>query len=364
MRFSWTLSRYFAKNFVTWFGVFMLGVAMLILLFDFSETMRRSASKPHITIDIVTQMVLLQLPYLLQKLLPFIMLFSSMFALWRLNRTNEIVVSKAAGVSIWQLLIPLIGSACLIGLLNVTVFDSITASMMTKYRSLNSEYFHGNKGGIAISNGGIWLRQVDGKNAYVIRIGQVSLEKKQMYDINVIVLDQNDKFLTRFDALGATFVPEGIKLRDVWQTTANQQPEYHEQLSLKSELSLKHIQDNHSPPETMSFWKLPPYIKILDRSGLSSIRYEMHWQTILSNVLLFIGMILLAATCSLKPIRQGGTVLLVALGTAMGFIVYIMRDVTIALGQSSYLPVTMAAWAPAMIATLVGLGILIHQEDS
>lgn len=98
MSISPTLSRYIARQFAGWCaGVFvaMVGVAFVI---DVVELLRRSGNKVEATVAILLQMAIFKLPYLAQEILPFAMLFGSMLAFWRLTRSSELLVARAAGV--------------------------------------------------------------------------------------------------------------------------------------------------------------------------------------------------------------------------------------------------------------------------
>jgi len=74
--------------------------------------------------------------------------------------------------------------------------------------------------------------------------------------------------------------------------------------------------------------------------------------------------VLVAAVFSLRPdMRSGGIMMRLSGGVVAGFIFYFFSKVIYALGLSSTLPVGMAAWIPAIVTGLVGLGALFHLED-
>jgi lipopolysaccharide export system permease protein len=79
--------------------------------------------------------------------------------------------------------------------------------------------------------------------------------------------------------------------------------------------------------------------------------------------LMICAMILIAATFTLRHSRRSGNTVVVAGGILTGFIVYFFQDIVFALGLSNNIPVVLAAWAPASIATLLGLAMLLHLED-
>jgi lipopolysaccharide export system permease protein len=55
--------------------------------------------------------------------------------------------------------------------------------------------------------------------------------------------------------------------------------------------------------------------------------------------------------------------ILLAAGIGMGFVIFFLSAYLQALGASRELPPMMAAWAPALICTLGGLGVLMMTED-
>ena len=58
-----------------------------------------------------------------------------------------------------------------------------------------------------------------------------------------------------------------------------------------------------------------------------------------------------------------GTLWIAAGGMVTGFLIYFFQDIVFALGASNSLPVILAAWTPATVATLLGLAMLLHLED-
>ncbi len=142
MRLSWTLSIYLGRQFLTSAGIALLGLGTLVFLFDVIELLRR-ASGENIGFGVVFSMSLLQMPTLLQKVLPFAVLFGGMFAFARLTRTHELVVARAAGVSVWQFMMPAFVITLFFGTFVVTVFNPLAALMADRHEVLDARYFQG-----------------------------------------------------------------------------------------------------------------------------------------------------------------------------------------------------------------------------
>src|SRR3546814_10836451 len=95
----------------------------IVCLLALIELMRRCSGKDDAYFAILIEMALLKLPSMGQQIMPFAVLFGSMLAFTRLTRTNELVVARAAGVSVWQFLMPASAVALMLGALKVGVLD-------------------------------------------------------------------------------------------------------------------------------------------------------------------------------------------------------------------------------------------------
>jgi lipopolysaccharide export system permease protein len=76
-----------------------------------------------------------------------------------------------------------------------------------------------------------------------------------------------------------------------------------------------------------------------------------------------VAMVLLAATCALKPFRFGKIQTMVITGLSGGFAFFVLVELSRKLGMSGYISTGVAAWAPIVIACLLAMTVLLHQED-
>src|ERR1700744_5545109 len=99
-----TLSRYIVRQFALQVAGMLLALSGLVAMFDFIELLRRSASLPDATFGIVSQIALLRLPFIGMQILPFAALLGGILCFWRLTRSSELIVARAAGISAWGFL--------------------------------------------------------------------------------------------------------------------------------------------------------------------------------------------------------------------------------------------------------------------
>lgn len=338
---------------------------LLILMIDTIELLRRAASEPNISFAMVVQMALLKLPNMGQKIFPFAVLFGGMAAFWRLARNHELVITRAAGISAWQLLLPVLFIAFFLGILKVTAFNPFASATFSKYERLEAVLLKGQKSLLTISGTGLWLRQANEGGQSVIHASHV-LQQKNGIDLqNVIVFlyEGADRFKGRIDAKSAQLEDGFWYMKDAWIYIPEQLPRFEKEYWLETDMTLGSIQDSFAAPETMSFWSLPGFISALEKSGFSAIRHRLYWNTLLATPFLMSAMVLLAAVFTLRHTRRGGTAFIITGGVLTGFIVYFFSDLIFALGLSDSIPVTLAAWTPSGVTTLLGLAMLLHLED-
>ncbi len=115
LRLSPTLTGYLAWQFTVWYLSFLFGLLGVIFLATAVDLLDRLATK-EASLAVVTEMVLLKLPFLTQEVMPFTVLFAGLACFWRLTRSNELVVTRATGISVWQILMPVLGVAVLLHL--------------------------------------------------------------------------------------------------------------------------------------------------------------------------------------------------------------------------------------------------------
>ena len=108
MHLARTLSLYIARQFLLWFGSVFGTMVSVTFLLDYIELLRRGGTRQDATWGLLLQMAALKLPHTAQEVMPFAILFGTMLAFWRLTRSNELVVARAAGVSVWGFLAPAI----------------------------------------------------------------------------------------------------------------------------------------------------------------------------------------------------------------------------------------------------------------
>ncbi|MFT4795701.1 MAG: lipopolysaccharide export system permease protein [Paracoccaceae bacterium] len=363
-----TLSLYVARRFVSAFFSAFVVVFMIVVLVDLVELLRRGSGSDAGFSEVLS-LALLHAPSLMLVILPFITLIAAIASFARLARSSELVVTRAAGVSVWRLIAPTLVAAGLLGALAFSVYNPIAASTLQRFETLKTRYFDNETSLLSVSGSGLWLRQGGETGQIVIRAKRAGAEGAQLWDVSVFEFGADDLLRTRTEAGRAVLGDGEWTLYQVRRWTfegAGDAPPPEvivEQMSLPTELTQEQIIDSFSSPETISFWKLRGFIKTMEASGFSAARHRMFWQSQLATPLLLAAMVLIGAAFSMRHVRFGGLGLMALGAVATGLGYFVLANVTSAFGASGAIPAPFAAWAPPMAMSLLAIGLLLHLED-
>jgi lipopolysaccharide export system permease protein len=369
MPLALTLSAYIARVFVLAVLAMLGGLSLLVMLFDFIELLRRAATHPEVGFGLVAGIAGLRLPYYMLQILPFAVLLGGIVAFWRLTRSSELIVARAAGVSAWQFLAAPLLCAVMLGGLATAAISPLSSVMFARAEMLDNLYLRAGGGPLAINGGQLWLRQadhgLDPAGIAIIHARQVLLQRKVLgaADLSVFRLDSEDRLLSRVEAAHARLAHGVWVMTGARTMTPDHLPVPAGTMTLPTDLTVARVQESFQSPDTLSVWALPGFIRALHMAGFSSVRHRLHFQALLALPLLCGTMALVAAGFSMRPARRGGVARMIGSGVAAGFALFTISKVAEEFGQSGALPPALAAWAPAAAGLMFAVALLLHLED-
>ena len=359
MRPNSILGSYLIRQTIGSFLFVFAVISAIIMMFDMIEILRRTSGKSDVGLVFLIQYVVAKLPETVDKVIPFVVMVSTMITFWRISKTNEFVIIRAAGVSIWGVLMPVLVAVFGIGLFWIMVFNPFSAKMYELKETLSYRLSTNNPNAFLFSNKGLWIREgkKDGLIA-VINANNLNLKDDVLWfhDVSIIEIDEKTQIKRSIEAFVATLEDGVLNLRDVRIFKSGQKAEILNSLSYPTEMNVQRIRDNFVDPEAISFWNLPDTIKFYETSGFSVLRYRMRYLSLIALPFLLMAMVLVAGIFSLKASqRQGGVLMMIVFGIATGFTVYFTSQVVSAFGLNSYIPICFAVLVPAIIVASVSL---------
>ncbi len=357
-----TLWRYLFWRYMIMTGWFVLGVLIIIFMVDFNEFANRASRLAGYTLSKGLLLSALRLPNIFQATVPFIILFSAMTVLIFLNRRYELVIARSAGISAWQFLMPLCVASLLIGIVMVVVVNPLSSRAL--------ELVHEIEVGIGMQQGTVgqikrtpWVRQRTEEGVTIIGAKNIARRGLLLGDAAFIRLNDDGTVRERFDSATATLEDGHWVLRDANRVSPETPLETLDQIAIKTNLRPEFVEESLASPQSISFFELPRKIEVARSFGLGANAFAMQYQSLLALPLLLVAMTLIAATVSLRFIRFGQSGAVILAGVLAGFLLYVVTVLAKAFGTAGAVPPFVAAWLPVIVATALGVTVLLHKED-
>ena len=339
----------------------IIGVFMgLFFLIDGVESIRRYSGKINFNWVDMFLLLMLRLPSFVTMLFPSIAMLTILVVLTRLTRQNEITVMRASGVSLYRILIPFLIGGILIAAVHVILQDQIIPRTNKAYH-LIEDYFSDRQVSSITESGNLWYRS--GQQIIHARTG--SVVDSNLSDVIVFRFDDKRRLVSRIEAKEAVYKQGNWHLYDgieyvfggtVQAVTFKNRP-------WRVMLDPDKLGKKPEDPKFLSINQLRVLAERLQKEGADA---TSHWVVLhrkLADPVTTIAAILLAFPFTLRLPRQGGVSRSIFFGLLLGFAMFVVVDLSTALGLGGRLPPALAAWAPVVIFLGFGGFLFLHLAE-
>ena len=355
-----TLSRYFFRRYIFTFATYCLAILFVILLVDFNESARRISGAENYSVAIGLLISCLRVPTILQAVIPFVVLIASIATLLQLNRKYELVVTRAAGVSAWQFLAPMILANLLIGALSITAVNTFAATALQMAEDIVVER---NLGVRQSANTAPWMRQRTDSGDTVLGARATSEGGTKLSGATFFLFDKDQRIKERLEAENAVLGDGVWILTNVKKIRGSEPVERLDTVTVPTNLKAEFVGESLTSPDTVPFFQLSGKIATAKSFGLSATSYEMKFHSLVAQPALLAAMTLIAAMVSLKFVRFGQSLTVLLGGIVAGFVLYVVSELIQAFADAGTIPPVVAAWIPVLVASALGTTVLLHKED-
>ncbi len=361
-KLGWYLSRLWLAN----LGLTMLGLGSFIYMATVSELLRQLGSQG-VNAATVAVLALLKVPDLLLQLLPFGILVASLVWLNGLNKRHELVALRASGLPARRFLAAPVIMCFIVCLCALGIGNPVAATLLKRYESVHNSLTPESVRSTVTGGGNIWLKQENQQRKVFIYGQNLQASGSQMGPATVFIFTASNTLEARFDATSATLVstPSGNawNLRNVTYLRPNQPAQTEPSLNLPTRLTAAELASSLNPPATLNAWELWNYLVVLGKSGLPLGVHMVALANVLALPLLGVTMMLLAIPFGLRFSRNRGVISSIAVGIAMGFGFYVLKNVASAYAVAGRLDAVMAALVPIAVGALVAVAMMVYLRE-
>jgi len=352
------IDRYVLREFLRYYSLALVGFVAFVILFDALEKIDTFLDYDA-TVGQIARYYLYSLPYKAILVGPVAPLLATFLCLGAMTRFQEITVLKAAGMSLYRLLLPLYVLGLVISAATFGVGEGI---MPETNRRATEIMEHEIKGRSLQSLGSRNNVTYLGRNNRLFVIRRYDIPRKAMVDPTIQDFD-GDRMTRRIDARSAfwkngawvlvdgmerTFDPQGLETAVPFDTLRADFPERPEDFA-KEETS----------PDEMSFAQLRRYAQRVRQSGSTVERYETEIQLRFAFPLVSLVVILIGSSLAVQ-IRRGGIALGFGISLGIAFAYWSLIRAGQVLGNNGTLPPLLAAWLGNLVFLGLGTFLLVR----
>ena len=288
--------------------------------------------------------------------LPVTVMLGGIVALINMQRHGALVVMKASGLSIWQIMRGPVIALALIGLVISLVVDTEVTKLSRFIQP--APLVAGTSVG---ADNEIWLEQSTDGDRYIMTAASALTGGQGLRDITVF-------FGQNFD-LRRIIARKGEMQKGHWLFSnatiigADGIGKYVDTYSLKTDATIADIKLMITSTSDLTFFELATALK----TGLTNSRLLAAAATRFSRLLalpvLVVGTLLIAFAFTSGYRRTGsfgGTILY---GIVLGFVMFVVNQMAEQSGSAGVLTPGIAAWGPAIVTVVIGLTVLLYRED-
>ncbi|MCD6581375.1 MAG: LPS export ABC transporter permease LptG [Desulfuromusa sp.] len=357
------LNRFLLQHFIRILSLCIAAFIGIYLLIDFFEKVDDLIEYQATTWDYFIYLSN-NIPFIFVQILPLAILTTTVLTLGGLSRSNEITAMRAGGVSIWQIVKPLMSLALLLSFVLLLLNEFVIPWNTKQLNNLLEVKLKG-KQLLQLTRNEIWYRS----DNRIINIAIANVQKQQLQGVTIFSFDEQQK-ITKRQNIPLVHFDNGM-----WQT-ANLTEMIFDPKSgdLIKETNLKNqILDVDRTPEDFSgrknwnnelnFRQLATMATKLEREGYDSTRQRVDMHSRLAAPFTCLIMGFLGIPFALQRGRNSNIALGIGLSLGIGVVYFIIQSLVMAFGYSNAMPPLFAAWTANFIFLLLGIWLLLNVQE-
>jgi lipopolysaccharide export system permease protein len=355
------ITRYFCKEFFTFFFISLITFLVIYLVISFFGKVEKF-HEANVPMNVAFSYFIYQIPFIVQQMIPLSVLISVMLMLGIMNKHNEILAMKNSGLSTFNLSYPLIAISILIGIGSFFLSESIVP--ITSSRANNIWNVHVEKkspqGAHKLSH--LWYRGKD--SIYQIRV--YNSRKNTVEGLSIFFFDKDFKLIKRIDAKKATWIKGIWYLNDGLiqeiEPDGSRKSIKFDSHSIKLPETPQSFERTMKAPEDMSFWELRDYTRRIREEGYDSTRCQVDLNFKLAFPFISLVLALVGVPLALRK-KKGGIPFGITIGIGISFLYLMTFGLARSLSLSGALPPILGAWMANLLFLLLGIYLMLKQES-
>ena len=301
-------------------------------------------------------------PFIVAQITPVGLLLAVLVVFGLMNKNNEIIALKSAGVSIYYLLRPMIAMGLLMSFFIFFLAEMVVP--LTVGRANHIWLREVRKEAAVLSREkNIWMKG----NRAIIHIKHYDPKITAIFGVTLNYFDKAFRLVRRVDASKGIYQQGQWVLYDIMEQNLNSQEKnytvnfYPERVE-KLEFIPEDLKQVAKKSEEMSFKELYAYIHRIESEGYDATaqRVDLYAKFAFPFVCLLLSMV--ATGIAIRAKLKEGLPVSIVYGLGVAFLYWVFYSFSVSLGRGEMLPPLLAVWAANFVFLCLGVLLLIHAE--
>ena len=309
-------------------------------------------------------LTILHIPSMIIQLLPFIIFITSMKFIIDIKNNKDLLTIKVFGISNFKVFLLISFISFFIGWISLFLLNPVTSSMTKYYEKIKANYSKDIDHLVSFNKNGLWIKEnlTNGQRI----ISSKEIDQKKLKKLTIFNFDKDYNLINKIYSETADIEKNKWMLKNVvlvnFTGDVFDQNEL-EELEIESIYTYEKITSLYKNFDTLSFIDLVTNYQSLLDQGYSNVFLKQSFNNMLSMPFFLLTMTALASILVLGKLTKSNNTRYVFIGLISCIIIYYLKDLSIALGKTNRIPLTLATWMPILIIGLFSsIGILQINE--
>ncbi|MFQ5666732.1 MAG: LPS export ABC transporter permease LptG [Candidatus Binatia bacterium] len=354
-------SRYVIRELIAILVPTVLTFVLLYLVVDFFDRLD-ILLRNHATPLAAFRYFVLKIPLILTQIMPAAVLTAMLLSLGMLSRRNEIIALRAAGISLAQTALPLLGVAALISLAILAWNESIVPYCTREYQYVNNVEIRKRPQRGILSEREIWYHGADG----FYNIEHIDPHNQTLFGLTIYRTDSTFNLQSIIQVASARWTREGWVSTGALERTTDPAGDVVTRRLGPHQLVLHETPNDflevRREPDELSYLALRRRIRELASKGIDASSYLVDLHLKLAVPFATLVLAWMAVPLAGRVQRHPSVAAIVGTGMVVGFAFWVVLALANSLGLSSVLPAAVSAWASNVIFALLGTALFAGSE--
>ncbi len=355
------ISRYLSREILKNFGVILIAVICIYVAVDFFEKID-DFMEAGLPFSKAVSYFIYKIPFIVAQIMPVGLFLAILIVFGLMSKNNEIIALKSSGISIYALMRPVF-SVGLLFAVTLFLFSEVIVPISTG--KANEIWLREVRKELAVTTRerNVWIKG----NRSIVHIRYYDSAKKTLNGISLNRFDGDFNLIRRVDAEKGGFrngrwILQNSMVQTFDRSTGSYQIKFYDENIEALDFTPDDLKRVIKKSEEMNFKELLDYIKKIEVEGYDATTYRVDLQAKIAFPFVCIVLCLVGTGISFRGRISEGLPVVIAYGLGIVFLYWIFHSFCVSLGYGEMLPPLIAAWTANLIATCVGVLILLHVE--